>query len=234
MKKLLGTSGAHRRRRARTRRPLPRLSLPRPPRPTVAGLRLSRLKPSVALAFVARFRTPEQRPVERRRARALLLVAVVFSALVLLTALPWTTLLNQHTQLSSATAEVNALQAENKALAVQAHQLSGSSTQSALARQDYGLVKPGQTAYDILPPAGSSSSGVTEAGHVPLDEAPVVPGSRRSEELLGAGVVNAPSSSTSRASTETHVANAASAPSSESKGSGGFWSRVGHTLEFWN
>jgi septum formation initiator len=171
---------------------------------------------------------------------------MVFAAVVLLVALPWTTLLNEHTQLSSATAETNQLQVENKALAAQAKELSSAATQSALARQDYGLVRPGQTAYDILPPPGAVANEAIQAGHVPLDEAPVVPGSRRSQELLGAGVVNPTSAaSTSPGSTAGSTTPAITPAGSRSSSStarsaparlptGGFWSRVGATLEFWN
>jgi hypothetical protein len=178
---------------------------------------------------------------------------MVFAAVVLLVALPWTTLLNQHTQLSSATAETDQLQVENKALAAQAKELSSAATQSALARQDYGLVRKGQTAYDILPPPGAAANEAIEAGHVPLDEPPVVPGSRRSQELLGAGVVNPTSAASSSPgstagattgeSTPAASRPAASRSSSSSPNAsaaparlptGGFWSRVGATLEFWN
>lgn len=220
--------GAHRRRSAPPRHamPLPRLSLPRPTLPKVAlpG-------PSLVRRVWARRPGTEQRPVERRRARALLLASVVFCAIVLLSALPWSTLLNERSQLSSASAEVSALQAENRALSDQARQLSNTSIQTALARQDYGLVHPGQTAYDILPPPGTTSSNAIASGHVPLDEAPVVPGSRRSEELLEAGVGGPRVPGTSGA---TDGGRGATVRPVTRSGAGGFWSRVGHTLEFWS
>jgi cell division protein FtsB len=244
--------GAHRPRHARSLRSLrsrPRPSLPRQspsrrPRSVPSLARLTRRRPTVhrgvrrrpSLAHLlsAPFSKSDERPLERRRARALLLAAVLFATVVLLTALPWSTLLSQHTQLSSDTAEVNQLQVENRALAAQARQLSNSATQQALARQDYGLVKPGQTAYDILPAPGSSAA-TTDSGHVPLNEAPVVPGSRRSEELLDAGVVSAPSSSASTPTSagQVHAQGGRGGPSSTGD-AGGFWTRVGHTLEFWN
>lgn len=167
------------------------------------------------------------------------MAAVLFAAIVLLSALPWSTLLNQHAQLSSATAELTELQAENRALAAQARQLANISTQDALARQDYGLVHPGQTAYDILPAPGSTPSDSTESGHVPLNEAPVAPGSHRSQELLGVGVVSSTSSgaaagTASGASRRGAGAGAQGTSPAASLDTGGFWSRVAHTLEFWN
>jgi cell division protein FtsB len=208
--------------------PLPRLSLPKPALPKV-----SLPGPSLLRRLRERRQGAEQRPVERRRARALLLASVLFCAIVLVSALPWSTLLNERSQLSSASAEVMALRAENRALADQARQLSNTAVQTALARQDYGLVHPGQTAYDILPPPGTTSSNAIASGHVPLDEAPVVPGSRRSEELLEAGVGGA---TVPGASGGTAGAGDSGPTSSSSAGTGGggFWSRVGHTLEFWS
>ncbi|MGH9018879.1 MAG: FtsB family cell division protein, partial [Acidimicrobiales bacterium] len=184
-----------------------------------------------------RRRRAAERPVERRRARALLVASAVFAAIVLASALPWSTLLSQHDQLTSATAEVSALQAENRALSAQARQLSGTATQTALAREDYGLVSPGQQAYAILPPSGSAPSNVVDAGHVPLDEPPVVPGSRRSEALLGAGVEATAATGTTASADATRsagVTRPSGTSGSGSRGPGGFWSRVAHTLEFWS
>jgi hypothetical protein len=158
---------------------------------------------------------------------------------VLLSALPWSTLFNQRAQLSSATSEVNELQVENHALTEQARELSENATMAGLARQDYGLVEPGQKAYDILPAPGPVSNDVTAAGHVPLNEPPVVPGSRRSEELLGVGVVSSTlsggpvSAAAGQGHNEPSTTSNAS-PSDSSSDSGGFWARVGHTLEFWS
>jgi hypothetical protein len=165
------------------------------------------------------------------------LAAVVFAAVVLASALPWSTLMDQHAQLASATSQVGVLQAENRALAGEARELSDASTVAGLARQDYGLVEPGQKAYDILPPPGSTAPTAVEAGHVPLDEPPVLPGSARSEKLLGAGGAGAPPPGARGAtSAGAHGATTATGqpPSGNQTGSGGFWSRVGHTLEFWN
>src|SRR3984957_16571135 len=167
--KLLAKSGAHRPRHARSQPALARRSRLRPlrslsgrARPSLSrfsrGHRVSlrrppvhrneQRRPSLARLASGRAQRTDRPPVERRRARALLLGSVVFAPIVVLTALPWSTLLSQHTQLSSDTAEMNQLQVENRALAAQARQLSDTATQEALARQDYGLVKPGQTAYD--------------------------------------------------------------------------------------
>ncbi len=187
----------------------------------------------------ARGRARRVRPVERRRARALLIVAVVFAAAVLGGALPWSTLAGQHAQLSSASAQLSQLKAENRELAVQAGQLSNRATQAGLARQDYGLVEAGQKAYDILPPAGTGASSVTGGGHVPLDEPPVVPGSRRSEALLGVDTGNVtPAGDAARTSAATVAGGQHPAGSRRAAidhlGARSFWGRVAGTLEFWN
>lgn len=223
--RLLPRSGAHRRRhalpRATARRlPIPRLSLSRP-----SVLRQGR----------------RVRSVERRRARALLVAAVLFATVVLLSALPWSALADQHAQLTSASAEVSQLQAQNQALARQAQELADRATQAGLARQDFGLVEPGQKAYDLLPAPGTATPAATEAGHVPLDEPPVVPGSRRSAELLGVGVGSTTPAPPSGQSARMTTGPAHGGPhrtggetSTDRLGEGGFWSRVAHTLEFWS
>jgi len=165
--------------------------------------------------------------------------ALVFAAVVLLTALPWSTLVNQHTQLTSASAQVGVLEAENHALALQARELSDKAIEAGLARQDYGLVKPGQKAYEILPAPGKKASTVITAGHVPLDEGPVVPGSRQSEELLGLGGVSAPTGGSLRPTGDGSVhdtgrGSGTGTGNGDSLGARSFWSRVAHSLEFWN
>ena len=74
----------------------------------------------------------------------------------------------------------------------------------------------------------NTESCTSPAAKTPGTDVRVVPGSTRSEELLGAGTV-----STGRTATATgHVARSAATGASTS--TGGFWARVGHTLEFWS
>jgi cell division protein FtsB len=201
--------------------------------------RLSIRRPSREGRSSARHGATKKQTVERRRARAVLLAAVLFAAIVLLGALPWSTLANQHAQLTSASAQVNELQAQNRTLAAQARELSSKETQAGLARQDYGLVEPGQKAYEILPASGTSSPTANEAGHVPLNEAPVVPGSKRSEQLLGVNAVGSTSTnSTTRSSVDSGAADRSPRTQgvtlTNTLGDRSFVSRVVHTLEFWN
>ena len=183
----------------------------------------------------SRRRGVEQNPVERRRARAIVLAAAVFAFVVVFFTLPWSVMASQHQQLASDSSQVTALESENRALSAQAGALADPAAAAGLAREDYGLVRPGQRAYAILPAAGSGSSALSNAGHVPLNQAPVVPGSPESQQLLAAGAGSvtppaAPRTSGSQSAGERSL----SAPAGGQQAPAGFWSRVAHTLEFWS
>jgi len=185
--------------------------------------------------------------LQRRRARALLFGSGVFAIVVLATSMPVSALLSQHKQLSSSTRQVGTLEAQNKALEQEAQQLSDPSTVAGIARRDYGLVAPGSQAYEILPASGSSMLSAQGSGHVPLEAPPVAPGSARSQELLAAGtdqgagagggaVSAATSSAGSARSGRSAIAGGRRATGRSARSgmaSGGFWTRVVGTLEFW-
>ena len=193
-------------------------------------------------------RDSKSRPsLQRRRARALLFGSGVFAIIVLATSMPVSALLSQRDQLSSTAQQVGRLQAQNKTLEQEARQLSNPSTVAGIARRDYGLVAPGSQVYEILPPSGASTLSAQGSGHVPLEGPPVVPGSARSQELLSAGngqgtgasggpVWAAKSSSASARSGGSANSGRLSATGRSARSglaSGGFWSRVASTLEFW-
>lgn len=184
--------------------------------------------------------------LQRRRARALLVAAGIFAAIVLATSLPVSELLSQQRQLSSASQQLSALEKQNKALSEEAQQLSNPSTVVGIARRDYGLVAPGSQAYEILPSSGASAGSGESSGHVPLEGPPVVPGSAQSQGILAAGTTGSVggatggsgSGSSSSGSGSSSSASSGSAGSSRasvgaSGSDGGFWTRVVHTLEFW-
>jgi cell division protein FtsB len=156
----------------------------------------------------------------------MLAVAALFAVAVLSTGMPVSALLTQHRQLSSSSASLARLQAEDAALSAEAKGLTDPNTVSGLARSDYGLVPPGQKAYVVLPPSGASPSAVAGSGHVPLEGPPVVPGSAQSQALLGLGTTS------TTAPAPNHSATGHGAPVASSTG-GGFWHRVLRTLEFW-
>jgi cell division protein FtsB len=90
--------------------------------------------------------------VRRRRLLTVLLASVVLAGLLFLFILPGRTYLSQRSNLSSATARIRVLGAENAKLEHRIKQLQTDSEVERLAREQYGLVKPGEQAFAILPP----------------------------------------------------------------------------------
>jgi cell division protein FtsB len=168
-----------------------------------------------------------------RRRRFVLVASGAFAALVLGTSFPASGLLSDHHQLASTDTALHRLKAQNHALAQENQQLNSKAEIHSLARQDYQLVDPGQTAYNVLPPTSQStktgSSAVTgDPGNQPV----VAPAN-------AAGMSPDPdvptTTTTSPASTATAPASSGSAttPTTEPPTTGGFWSRTLHSLEFW-
>ena len=164
------------------------------------------------------------------RARLAFLGAIVASAIVLFAWFPAGSLLSQRSNLHGTEAELNALHAQDSALAQESKNLSDAGEIGRIAREQYQLVSPGQQSYEVLPP-----SGATAAGH-PVRRATRgrtvrSPPRRRRSSPRGASPPrrrrrrrNPPR----RASTPTtHT------PTPPSTSSGGFGSRVLHSLEFW-
>ena len=192
-----------------------------------------RLRTTAGPWVVRHLKAHTQRTLEQRRARTVLGAAGLFALIVIGTSFPLSSLLSQHGQMASDSAQLATLKAQNAALARQAAQLHDPGTVDGLARRDYGLVRPGQKAYAILPPSGSSSPVTGGAGHVPLDGPVVAPGSASAQKLLG---VQPPAPRTrgahgsARGGSRSHGTDAG-APSSPPPG---FWGRVVRNLEFWH
>ncbi len=161
--------------------------------------------------------------------------------LVLVTNFPVRTLLSQRHQLTTTSAQVAALRADNRALSAEAAHLASGPTIDGLARSDFGFVQPGQKAYTVLPTAGSSPSSAALSGHVPLSGPPVVPGSTRSQALLGGAAVAA--AGVAAAGPAGAATGFGPAPAGGSTGATqavpgtssahSFWQRVVSTFEFW-
>jgi cell division protein FtsB len=172
-----------------------------------------------------------------RRRRFILVASAAFAALVLGTSFPASGLLSDHRQLAATTAAVHNLRAENKALAQEKQQLNSKAEIHSLARQDYQLVDPGQTAYNVLPPTSQpTKSGSSDVTGDPGSQPVVAPAN-------AAGMSPDPDVPTT--TTTNPAATGAPAPTSSASGStttpttqatntsGGFWSRTLHSLEFW-
>jgi type II secretory pathway pseudopilin PulG len=168
-------------------------------------------------------------------------VGVVAAMVILATSFPAAALLGQHRQLSAADARLAAIQRENRLLAEQQRQLSSTTEIERLARADYQLVSPGQTLYEILPPA--SSSATTTKGSAPTTtdtpgdpaDQPLVSPSSAPDLTPDPGLPpTTPSATASTTATRTGVATGSrSAPGGEKPGVPGYLQRVLGSLEFW-
>jgi cell division protein FtsB len=165
------------------------------------------------------------------RARLAFLGAIVVSAVVLFAWFPAGSLLSQRSDLHGTQAELNALHAQDSALAQESKNLSDPGEIGRIARQQYQLVSPGQQSYEVLPPSGATSAGTPYAGD-PGSDGPVTPSA--TPELPPGGVTTT-TTTTSPTTAHPHggTTHSASTSSSTSSGSGGFGSRLVHALEFW-
>lgn len=93
-----------------------------------------------------------------RRAVRTLLVVVALGGLLFLFILPGRTWLQQRSAMSSAERRLHLLNTENAALARRAAELQSSGYVEQIARERYGLVLPGETAYGILPPTATTTT----------------------------------------------------------------------------
>jgi cell division protein FtsB len=182
-------------------------------------------------------RMERRKAIERRRIRILTLACIAFAVIVLATSFPAAALFRQRQSISQASSDLSTLNAQIHSLKGQEEQLSQPENVAAIARRDYEMVRPGQTAYRVIPTSKSSSTSGAVVGQGTLDQGPVVPGSAESQALVGAA-----DGSTSTGSQDAS-AGSTSGQNSSSQGSQGsrsgtstpsFWNRVASTLEFWN
>lgn len=154
-------------------------------------------------------------------------LAGLVGVVILVVGFPASTLWAQHGQVAAASAQLSALQHQNRMLTEQEHQLSSNAEIARLARQDYQLIPKGQILYDILPPAGTRSTTPDSATTGdPADQPLVAPSDAPSmspDPGLPTGVVATPPEKDSNGASGA----APSTPASS------FWSRVSNTLEFW-
>jgi cell division protein FtsB len=156
-------------------------------------------------------------------------LAALFAVAVLATSFPLSNLVSQRHELSAAGAELSQLQHANRQLAEQRRQLNSKAEIDRLARQDYQLVSPGQTLYDVLPPSGSGASslpGGMPSGD-PADQ-PLVSPSHAPNMSPDPGLPQT-SGTPHLTSGTTTGSSAAAAPTGPST----FWGRVSTTLQFW-
>jgi hypothetical protein len=153
----------------------------------------------------------------------------VASAVILFAWFPAGSILAQRSTLHGTQAELNALHAQDSALAQESKNLSDAGEIGRIAREQYQLVSPGQQSYEVLPPSGATAAGTPYAGD-PGSDGPVTPSA--TPELPPGGVTTT-TTTTTTTPTSSHQHAAGTQPDTTPPSSGGFGSRVLHALEFW-
>jgi cell division protein FtsL len=102
-----------------------------------------------------------------RRAVRVLLLAVAVAAILLLFVLPGRTFLSQEHSLATTQRQVNDLTSENAKLRQEAKSLQSTSEIEQIAREQYGLVMPGEKAYAVLPAAPTPTTTTPPVTAVP-------------------------------------------------------------------
>lgn len=110
----------------------------------------------------------------RRAALRVLLASLVLIAALFVFVFPTSTFLAQRDKTSKARAQFELLQRQNAKLQHEAKRLQSDAEIEKLARERYGLVKPGETAYAIVP--GEAPTTTTTAPP-PTTAAPPAPSS---------------------------------------------------------
>ena len=109
-------------------------------------------------------RATHRRSREARRSRFLLVGGALLSSVILGAWFPANALYHQHASLASAKAQLNELHEQDAALAQERKNLSDSAEIARIAREQYQLVSPGQQAFEVLPPTGSSDADAPYSG----------------------------------------------------------------------
>jgi hypothetical protein len=149
----------------------------------------------------------------------------LLSAIILGAWFPANALYHQHGSLASANAQLNELHQQDAALAREGKNLSNAAEIARIAREQDQLVSPGQQAFEVLPPAGSSKASAPYSGD-PALTGPVAPSS--ASELP-------PGSETATTQTVTTTPSGSGSGSKvhHTTGSSGVLGRIVNSLEFW-
>jgi type II secretory pathway pseudopilin PulG len=157
-------------------------------------------------------------------------VATVVALVIVGTSFPASALLSQHHQLASADAQLARVQHQNALLAEQEQQLNNKTEIQRLARQEYQLVLPGQSLFNVLPADGQpvATGGGTSSLGDPGSQ-PLVSPSNAPDMTPDPGNPTSDATGTSTGTSPTTTTT----PTSSGASVGGFWHRVSTTLEFW-
>ncbi len=124
---------------------------------------------------------------------------------MLATWFPLSTLWHQQAQIDSIRSQISVVDRQSAALTRQARATTSAQAAAGLARQEYQLVRPGQTLIQVLPGRQSPTGSNGDPGNAPLVDpaTAVAPGLSSAPATSGGGGLHA------------------------------FWSRLVRTLEFW-
>ena len=185
------------------------------------------MSPDKGLKGFTTARAKHRRSRESRRSRFLLIGGALLSAAILGAWFPANALYHQHASLASASAQLSELHQQDAALAQERKNLSSSAEIARIAREQDQLVSPGQQAFEVLPPTGTSTADSPYAGD-PALSGPVAPASA-SELPPGAETATTQPVTTTPdvATTSTSKARHATPPS-------GILGRIVNSLEFWH
>lgn len=101
-------------------------------------------------------------PAPRRRLIWPILGSVVFVGVLFVAVFPTQTLLGQHSEADDKQVELDEVEVRNEELQRRVDELKDPTYIELLAREDFGLVKPGEESYVIVPPAESDPPAETE------------------------------------------------------------------------
>lgn len=185
-------------------------------------------------------RTERRRLVQHRRNRTLLVGSAVVSIAIVGVWFPAAALYDQRHQLAATDAQLSQLHHQDKVLQREQQLLKSPAEVGRIARQQYQLVPPGETAYQVLPPNDDGKGG--EYGGDPAYQ-PLVKPSAATEIPAGStagqgGSGSAGSSSAGTSAARAHGGTSASSgggqSASASSSGSNLWHRMVQTLEFWN
>ncbi len=91
----------------------------------------------------------------RRRLRRLFVVALVVAGALFTFGTPARTWFDQRQEISAARERNTVLEEQSRHLRARVEQLGSAAEVEQIAREEYGLVRPGEEAYGILPAPGS-------------------------------------------------------------------------------
>lgn len=94
----------------------------------------------------------------KRSRKVTILVALLGLAVYLLAVFPTRSYLLQRSQVRHVVTQVNAVQSSNAQLQHQIDSMNSPSEIEKIARSQYGLIKPGEKAFVVLPPATTTTT----------------------------------------------------------------------------